>query len=354
MKRTYPANIDGQIFYIDDDAFNLLQCYLDELKQTFKGEEGREIVSDIESRIREHFNTLAEAGVKVIVLADVNNVIATMGRPEELGCATGETETVEAPEAGSAKASSASCPPPAAEQAPFISINLPGKKHLYRNLQNKVFGGVFGGLATYLGWNANIMRILYLALALVTYFWPLTIIYLILWMIIPAAVTPRQRLEMNGTPVNVETVGRAVTDTVTPPPYMENEGGSSFFSTLFNVLGKILMGIFALLVGSLAFAALVCGLALFVGIIGLMCFESTSILTGFNLLPSAVGWSVLASLVLACLFVAITGFSLVYGASSVIFHTKPMSSRTILTIVIIAAVLLITACVCFAIGKPMF
>lgn len=47
MKRTYPANIDGQIFYIDEDAYLMLQDYLQQLKLTFKGTEGAEIVGDI-------------------------------------------------------------------------------------------------------------------------------------------------------------------------------------------------------------------------------------------------------------------------------------------------------------------
>lgn len=84
MKKAYPANIDGQIFYIDDDAFQLLNSYLDQLRATFRGEEGEEIVNDIESRIRELFAARTSAGANVIVLADVNKVIATMGRPEDL------------------------------------------------------------------------------------------------------------------------------------------------------------------------------------------------------------------------------------------------------------------------------
>ncbi len=42
-------------------------------------------------------------------------------------------------------------------------------------MKNKVFG-VFSRLATYLAWNANIMRLLYAALTCLTYFWPLTVL----------------------------------------------------------------------------------------------------------------------------------------------------------------------------------
>ena len=75
MKRTFSANIDGQIFHIDEDAFNLLNNYLEQLRQTFHGNEGSEIVGDIESRIRELFSERIGAGARVIVISDVNNVI---------------------------------------------------------------------------------------------------------------------------------------------------------------------------------------------------------------------------------------------------------------------------------------
>lgn len=90
MKRTFTANIDGQVFHIDEDAYRLLQEYLDQLRLVFGSEEGPEIVADIETRIREHFSERIAGGCEVIVLADVNKVISTIGRPEELNGAGGD------------------------------------------------------------------------------------------------------------------------------------------------------------------------------------------------------------------------------------------------------------------------
>lgn len=84
MKKTFPVNINGKIFYIDEDAYKLLQDYLSQLRDTFPGQEGSEIVSDIESRISELFDERIATGANVIILEDVNNIIETMGRPEEL------------------------------------------------------------------------------------------------------------------------------------------------------------------------------------------------------------------------------------------------------------------------------
>lgn len=90
MKKTFPVNINGNIFYIDEDAYKLLLDYLSQLRATFTGEEGAEIVDDIESRISEHFDERIRLGANVIVLDDVNRVIETMGRPEELSDADSE------------------------------------------------------------------------------------------------------------------------------------------------------------------------------------------------------------------------------------------------------------------------
>ena len=84
MKKTFPVNINGKIFYIDEDAYKLLLDYLSQLRTTFTGAEGEEIVNDIESRISEHFDERIRLGANVIVLEDVNRVIGTIGRPEEL------------------------------------------------------------------------------------------------------------------------------------------------------------------------------------------------------------------------------------------------------------------------------
>ena len=62
MKKTFPVNINGTIFYIDEDAYALLNTYLEQLKVAFKGPEGAEIVADIEARISEIFSETIASG----------------------------------------------------------------------------------------------------------------------------------------------------------------------------------------------------------------------------------------------------------------------------------------------------
>ena len=85
MKKTLTVNLGGTVFNIDDDAYRLLDNYLSNLKMHFRKEVGAdEIVDDIERRISELFAEKLSAGSQVITIADVEEVIARMGKPEDM------------------------------------------------------------------------------------------------------------------------------------------------------------------------------------------------------------------------------------------------------------------------------
>ena len=57
MKKTYNINLGGIVFHIDEDAYDLLDKYLSNLRIHFNKEEGaEEIVHDMELRISELFS----------------------------------------------------------------------------------------------------------------------------------------------------------------------------------------------------------------------------------------------------------------------------------------------------------
>ena len=85
MKKTLTVNLGGTVFNIDDDAYRLLDNYLSNLKIHFRKEAGAdEIVDDIERLISELFAEKLSAGSQVITIADVEEVIARMGKPEDM------------------------------------------------------------------------------------------------------------------------------------------------------------------------------------------------------------------------------------------------------------------------------
>ena len=93
MKKTLTVNLGGTVFHIDEDAYRLLDNYLCNLRLHFRKQEGaEEIVNDIENRISELFAEKLSAGSQVITIADVEEVIARMGKPEDFGEDTEEEE----------------------------------------------------------------------------------------------------------------------------------------------------------------------------------------------------------------------------------------------------------------------
>jgi len=337
MKRTYPANIDGHIFYIDEDAYLMLQDYLQQLKLTFKGTEGAEIVGDIESRIRELFEERIASGANVIVKADVTSVIETMGRPEQI---TGEADIDSGEingETGKTQRSGEE------ESKPFVEFNFPTRKRLYRNMKNKIFGGVLGGVATYLGWNANILRLLYAVIACFCNFWvpmfvPLIVLYLLGWMIIPPAQTPRQILEMKGEPVNVDTVGQTfMENSPTATANGQDEEPHNFFSLTLSVVGKVVMGF----LGIIGCMALIGGLITFlsVGVCQLWC-EFSDLPDIFRRLPWEGERIYFACIMIWSLAAAIAGWALAWASSCTLFNTGAASKTTKITVFVMEILLI--------------
>src|ERR1700709_255048 len=84
MKKIININFHSRVIPIEETAYEILQQYIDSLRRYFANEEGRdEIVGDIENRFAELFSETLKKGAACITDADVNAIIASMGRPEE-------------------------------------------------------------------------------------------------------------------------------------------------------------------------------------------------------------------------------------------------------------------------------
>lgn len=56
---------------------------------------------------------------------------------------------------------------------------------LVRSRQHRMLGGVCGGIAQWLGWDATAVRILYVVVSIVSVAFPGIIVYLALWLLMP-------------------------------------------------------------------------------------------------------------------------------------------------------------------------
>ena len=67
MKKNITINLFGTLYAIDEDAYQLLERYLDNMKSYFEGKDGGdEIADDIEHRVAEHLWEMKNGGVEAM------------------------------------------------------------------------------------------------------------------------------------------------------------------------------------------------------------------------------------------------------------------------------------------------
>ena len=85
MKKNICINLFGTLYAIDEDAYQLLERYIENMKSFFSNREGgEEIADDIEHRVAEHLWDLKESGVEAICIEMVKDIINQIGNPEEI------------------------------------------------------------------------------------------------------------------------------------------------------------------------------------------------------------------------------------------------------------------------------
>lgn len=214
MKKNISINIFGTIYAIDEDAYNLLESYLQSMKNYFKAQDGGdEIADDIEHRVAELLWQYREQGMEAVSIETVKEIIDKIGNAAEISdeaaAQTEQTEQAETyEEAGE---------PRGRWSALRDHVVRHLREHrLYRNTQDKLLGGVCSGLAEYFGKGDVVFwRLGTVALALIfgsihyhflSDFLNIAIpaLYIMLWIIVPPATTPEDKLRMKGRKVTPE------------------------------------------------------------------------------------------------------------------------------------------------------
>ncbi|MDE7496332.1 MAG: PspC domain-containing protein [Muribaculaceae bacterium] len=292
MKKTYNINLAGLVFTMDDDAYDLLNNYLDTLQHAFrKDPDAKELIADIEGRAAELLAEHLGENRQVVTLADVETVIAQIGRPEEMMEEEIVSETRERDFSNREEGrdtrgeeyteevrieANGAVPPP-------YSAPHPLSRKLFRDPQNAMIGGVCAGLAAYLKIDVTWVRLLTVALCFISLS-TAAIAYIILWIVLPEARTPLQRMQMNGEAPTIENIGRTVTDNFKGEQggeQYENTNGSKRFidrlAGLFGILAKVVL-ICLILIAIPVEIALILGL---IGCLFALVLLSTSWGTGY-------------------------------------------------------------------------
>src|SRR3978361_1448994 len=129
MNKTIIINMNGIVFHIEEDAYEVLKNYMTDVKRHFmNSDDSLEITTDIENRIAEMFNELlANEHKQVIVEQDVKSVIEQMGTVEDFEHAEEDTKST------------------------FSSTyyNSTDTRRLFRHPDDHLVGGVCAGIANY-------------------------------------------------------------------------------------------------------------------------------------------------------------------------------------------------------------
>jgi phage shock protein PspC (stress-responsive transcriptional regulator) len=177
MKRTIRASIAGQIFQVDEDGYYKLDNYLKSIEQHYHSTiEAKEIAEDIEFRIAELL-TANLANKDALSLQDINEVIHIIGQPDDFPKDDEEDSEMYY-----------------RAKAPVISSQV--VKKLYRDSDNRVIAGVCSGLGAYFDVDPVLFRVLFLVALIAG--GSGVLLYIILWIGIPNAITTTQKLEMRG------------------------------------------------------------------------------------------------------------------------------------------------------------
>ncbi len=296
MKKIININLSGRVIPIEDSAYESLQRYIESLRRYFATEEGRdEIINDIESRVAELMNDKIKKGSNAVTDADLEEIISSMGRVEDFEKEDAKEATANAGASSNQSFSQGEsytrtenkrfkgrlyrdtadkmiggvCAgianymnvDPAIIRLLFAIITfggfgmgfliyillwiiLPSRdldsyvgKRLYRNPEDRIIGGVAGGLAAYFHrYNAWTIRLIFAAPLILNIFFGIMngifspwgshfrpvdiafgsltgtfiVTYIILWIVLPEAKSSFEKMEMRGEKVDVNSIWQNV------------------------------------------------------------------------------------------------------------------------------------------------
>jgi phage shock protein PspC (stress-responsive transcriptional regulator) len=250
MKKVINITLGGQVFAIEQSAYVSLEVYVESIKQTLMNNaDVAEIVSDIETAMAEKFLERARSEKIAVTDADVTSVVIEMGEPTEFSDAS---ETIESP------------------QAEFKKTGP--KKRLYRDTDDVVIAGVASGIAQYFDVDPVIVRILFVVSMLMTGFGVL--VYVILWLVVPAATTTTEKYAMSGDKVTLKEITERVKKNLQNIDDKDVEKARGLwskikvaFEKLFAVAGVLIQGFIVILRYVFGFALVLFGALTLAGLV---------------------------------------------------------------------------------------
>jgi len=318
MNKTIIININGIVFHIEEDAYEVLKNYMTDVKRHFlNSADSLEITTDIENRIAEMFGEILQKENKqVIVEQDVKAVIEQMGTVADFEHADDDLKT----------------------GAGTYTYNTVGRR-LFRDPDDHLVAGVCSGIANYFEIDVVWIRLLFAVFAFAG--GTGLILYAILWIVVPKAVTRADRMAMKGEKQNLQGFKKNFEDELSsmrqnlsnfgeeakPFVYKARDFAGDFFhhfGIFLNGAGKVLVKLIGIFIILVCFGFIVFIVVVFVAAVGFgdfHVFPNTpfSLIHDHNANPIMVTAFIVA-------FIPILGIILLVFKS--IFHTGGVNSYT--------------------------
>ena len=310
MKKNINVNIFDNLYPMDEDAYELLLQYLENMRRYYSNrEDGEEISDDVEHRVAELLTELMEQGVQAITIEHVSDIIRRIGDPQDFDNVDDSDQ-----ETTSAGKQSAEMNENTGEE------NGRTSRRLFRDPNDKLLGGVVSGICHYLGITDTLIPRLLVVILLFASFSTLAILYCVLWVLIPEASTPEDRLRMYGKPVSAKAISEELMNGVnSAKTFVQSPANQDRARGCLSALLKLLLGIMAalaLLLLLALFLALIFGVGSFVFAVGP--FGDSDFSNMVYHLPAWMMWSLFLAVFL---LLAIPFFSIIRW-----FSKKPNSS----------------------------
>jgi phage shock protein PspC (stress-responsive transcriptional regulator) len=190
MQKVISINLNGNAYQIEESGFAALTAYLEGAERQLKDNPDRiEIVADLEQAIADKCRRFLGPHKTVVAAAEVEQIIKDMGP-------VGGTEGPASAGGGATAGSTAGANPGSSAGA---------SRRLYLIREGAMIAGVCNGLAAYIHVDVTIIRIIVIALTLLSK-GGFILIYMVLAFVIPPADTSEERAAAHGLPFNAQEV----------------------------------------------------------------------------------------------------------------------------------------------------
>lgn len=192
MKKVISVNVGGICFIIEIDAYEILKDYLNDFETSLEKDDAKEIMEDVEMRIAEIFHETIKTTERVVNESLVNQTISILGKPEQKTDAQNDNQYDNNSFSGAMNKI----------EDKFRNFRMKHQR-FYRDPDGKKIAGICSGIAEYFDFDVTIVRFVAVILTLTGF---AIIIYIIIWIVTPEALSSVQKLELRGLPITSENI----------------------------------------------------------------------------------------------------------------------------------------------------